>query len=216
MADDDALNKFAHALGTWMEESLGVHESFLSTIHTDDDWTFILKIHAIVEAGLNQMILNHFAEPRISRIITKLQIGNSGTGKLAFAKALDLIPLESREFISVLSDIRNFCIHDVKNFDFDLKSYVKSLPLGKLDEFLRTATFSMLRSLEIPDFSITEYQQTITDNPRLGILSAGIGFLGDVIIHQKQCQLRDATAEVQRLQAEEFHRSSESSPTEQA
>lgn len=211
---DDLARQYTQTLSTWMQDSLGVHESFLANLPNDDDWTFILKIHAMVEAGLNQMILNHFGEPRISRLITKLPIGNTGTGKLSFAKALDLIPLENREFVAVLSDIRNHCIHDIRNFRFDIKSYVQSLPAGKADEFMRAVTFRMTPFVEIPGFSAIPVEGVIKQNPRFGLFCAGMAFMGDVIIHEKKCQIRDVEMKTQRHHAEEFQRHRKSTPKE--
>lgn len=110
----------------YLEESIGISRKLLDSVSKEDgdDWTFIVKIHGIIEAGLNHMLLVSLGRPGLRKIISKM---DTGSGKLSFIKALDLLPANARTFVRVLSTVRNVAVHDIKNFDISLVEYEKRL-----------------------------------------------------------------------------------------
>lgn len=41
----------------WLKRTLGFPRSPLHSLESDDDWTFVIKMHAIVEAALNHLLI---------------------------------------------------------------------------------------------------------------------------------------------------------------
>ena len=82
----------------------------------------LVKLHAMIETGLNGAIIRELNRPgeAFDDVIAKLDT-SSATGKVAFAKALGIIPKDAGVFIQHLSQLRNKCVHNIKNFNFDLR-----------------------------------------------------------------------------------------------
>lgn len=146
----------------YLEESVGISPKFLESLSKDDDWTFIIKIHGLLEAGLNHILLQSLGYPELRKIISKM---DTGSGKLAFVKALDLLPGNARMFVRVLSAVRNAAVHDIRNFDISLMEYQK-----RLDRDQR-------RNWKV-GLGIGVAPGTVIDNPRAAILQGCMIVLG--------------------------------------
>src|ERR1700731_1022816 len=104
----------------WVTKTVGISRQLLASLDHDDDWTFVIKMHGILEAVLNHLLLSRFDNPALADIISKLETNNERTGKIAFINACDLLPENARGFIRLFSQLRNRAVHDVKNFDLNL------------------------------------------------------------------------------------------------
>jgi len=118
-----------------LEQSVGVSRKLLDSLESDDDWTFLIKMHGILEAGLNHLLLTRLSNPDLSRIVAFLPTNDQRTGKLAFIKAYKLLSEEACLFVRVLSEVRNRAVHDVKNFDLNLVEYVRQLDANQRENW---------------------------------------------------------------------------------
>ena len=118
-------------LERWITETVGISRKLLASLDDDDDWTFVIKMHGILEAVLNHLLLSQFNNPALTDIISKLETNNERTGKIAFINACDLLPENARGFIRLFSQLRNRAVHDVKNFDLNLADYLAALDGNK-------------------------------------------------------------------------------------
>jgi hypothetical protein len=75
-----------------------------------------------------------------------LDVSDQTKGKLAFIKALDLLPTEDRSFIKQLSVMRNSLVHDAKNLEFNLKVYLAELDTQKKKD-LKGAMIPILKGI---------------------------------------------------------------------
>ena len=93
-------------------------------------------------------------------------------GKLAFAKALGAIDAKHERFIKALSGIRNDCVHDVRNVNFQFDGYVDGLPQDARQTFL--AGFADLLLDPIP-FQGKEVPRDdfVRQNTRISLWAAG-------------------------------------------
>jgi hypothetical protein len=70
----------------WIRRTLGIPRSPLHSLKSDDDWTFVIKMHAIVETALNHLLMIRLNNPKLSDIIAKLETNDRRKGKMAFVK----------------------------------------------------------------------------------------------------------------------------------
>lgn len=132
MAEDGEswpTKEYVEEIVAWLEGTVGIPESFFSERHRDDDWTFIIRLHAMIESGLNHLFTEHFKTPELARIFARLETSNPRTGKIAFLKACAILSETQMSFVKQISEIRNFIVHDIKNFRFNLKDHI-----GKMDK----------------------------------------------------------------------------------
>jgi hypothetical protein len=110
----------------WLAASAGISRELMESLQQDNDWAFIIKMHGVMEAGLNHLIRSKLTEPELASVIAHLETNNDKRGKLAFVKAYGLLSTHGISFVRVMSDLRNRAVHDVKNFNLNLDKYVDS------------------------------------------------------------------------------------------
>jgi hypothetical protein len=114
-----------------LEEDLELPTGFFEDLAHEDDWSFVIKLHALIEAALTHLLVETIARPSLHDIFSRIDTSNVQTGKLAFADKLGLVSTDVKRFIRTLSELRNSFVHDVSNVKVDLTSFVKRLPPGK-------------------------------------------------------------------------------------
>jgi hypothetical protein len=118
-----------------LEKEVGVSEGFFSQIIHEDDWSLIIKIHGLIEAGLTQILFSYFGDSRLEPLFSRMNIGGR-LGKLSFVQSLALLPERNIKFIRELSEIRNKIVHRIANVNFSIEDYFKSLDRQKILDFV--------------------------------------------------------------------------------
>ena len=90
-----------------LERRIGVRSGFIRRLPREDDWSFIIKLHALFEAVCTHLLLHHFKEPDLADTFSRLELSNKTTGKIAFLGKLELLNVENRRFITTLSELRS-------------------------------------------------------------------------------------------------------------
>ena len=114
-----------------LEENLRLPIGFFESLAQEDDWSFVIKLHALMEAAVTHLLVETLAEPSLQDIFSRLDMSNTQTGKLAFADKLGLLGKDVPRFIRTLSELRNEFVHDVSNVDVDLVTFIQELPVGR-------------------------------------------------------------------------------------
>ena len=153
------------------EKKLGLKKGFFDKLQKEDDWSFIIKLHALFEAVCTQLLVFHLGEDKLSETFSKLELSNKSIGKLVFLKKMELIGKDDRKFIYSLSELRNQLVHNVANCEFDLKEMVAKYSPAELRNF--TKTFS-------PDECVT-----VSDNIKDGLVEIGENKMAELIERAK-------------------------------
>ncbi len=182
----------------WITRRLGLAQSPLHSLASDDDWTFVIKMHAIVEAALNHMFMVRLNDPKLSEIVAKLPTNDEKKGKMAFIKTYDLLREDSRLFVRLFSKIRNNAVHDVKSFDLNLTKYVAALEDKEKPNWKRA--FS---SWWVPGFPDPKHEaaaqheawgryhfEKALDDPRHSIFQSCIHILSQAHLHEMNAERR--------------------------
>src|SRR2546421_5756295 len=120
---------------TDFEKELGLHKGFfVNLLLKGDDWSFVIKLHALVEASVAHTVAATCGE-KLLDVFSRLELSSDTMGKLAFAKALKLLDEGERKFIRRLSEIRNAFAHDVRQAETTLDEYVSKLNPNQLKSF---------------------------------------------------------------------------------
>src|SRR5262249_5513571 len=94
---------------------------FIDELADGDDWSFVIKGHALLEAGVSHLLAHHFGHEGLLDIFGYLDMGAAKFGKIAFLSALDLLGSEDRGFIRGFGAVRSHVVHRVANGDLTLK-----------------------------------------------------------------------------------------------
>lgn len=198
MAESSNPDSLAESVVSWAGKELGIdlNEIFAAA---ENDWSLIVKLHAMIETTLNTVLLSHFGFPELKRIIAKLDTSNPQIGKIAFAKALKILNNNAAIFIQKLSELRNLCVHDIRNFNFDVVKHLETLASDKRGELIKAIN----RDIK------PEWRDCA---PQIGLKIATANVIIQLRIHHLKCELRDREAEVLRAKAERFDEQNQSTP----
>lgn len=109
------------------EVRLGLGSGFFNTLIAEDDWAFLLKTHAFVDAGLTHAICAALLRPELESVVSRLDTANTQCGKIAFAKQLGLLDKSMRRYVIALSQLRNEVAHNIRSADFRFLPYWAAL-----------------------------------------------------------------------------------------
>jgi len=118
-----------------LQEKLSLPNDFFKNLLDEGDWAFIIKLHALIEAACGSLLLYHFDEPGLKKIISRLELSNKTTGKIAFLKELELLGETNRRFVSSLSEWRNNFVHNVQNCNSKLEEIVDNMDKNSIKKF---------------------------------------------------------------------------------
>jgi hypothetical protein len=165
-----------------LEKDLSLPKGFYRKLYKEDDWSFVIKLHSLIEAALSSLIIEALGHTQLSETISRLELSNNATGKIAFVKALNLVNEDHRRFIRKLSEIRNDFVHGISTVSIDLREYL-SKP-GKLE----AATKAFCLGIERVEFderklSNVEYMR---EDPKYVIWMCGIVCLSVAYVKRLQ------------------------------
>ena len=116
----------------------GLLEKFdiLATLENENDWGFVIKSHAMIEAATTEMIVNYLGDERLTKIVERLPLSDSQIGKLVITKNLGLLEDKPRNFARTYSELRNALVHKVENLGFTFSDHLQSLTKEKREAWL--------------------------------------------------------------------------------
>jgi hypothetical protein len=118
-----AIQKIAQSVEVLFKK-MGVAPKPIRDLQRESDWAFIVKLHSLLEASVNHLLVSHFGDERLEDAIVAMEMGDDRKGKAAFLKALKLLPPSSQSFIAKIGRIRNRLAHKIKDLDFNLATYL--------------------------------------------------------------------------------------------
>lgn len=103
------------------QEKLGLPRSFIMALIDEEDWGFIIKLHAVIEAAIERSVLERCftkgfgrKDERVEKIAARLSF-DGRVSKLAFAEAFGLLTSTSVAFCRALNQMRNQYAHKISN-----------------------------------------------------------------------------------------------------
>ncbi len=112
-----------------LERDLCLPSEFLGKLVEEDDWSFVIKSHAIIEAALTHFLISS-TDARLAHLFHRLPFGGGHASKLAVAHALGLLDDLSHDFARRLSELRNRLVHAVGHVSFAFGPYVAAMSPG--------------------------------------------------------------------------------------
>ena len=159
-------------------------EFFTDLLGQGDDWTFVIKFHAIIEAAFTQTLTRRLGVPEFESIFADLELSNASTGKIAFGKAAGLIDDLERRYVRALSELRNTLVHDVRKVGFRFDEYLQVATQRK--SFVKSFAPFIADQIDVPKTGKpVPATQFVIHNPRFTIWANGVGLMQRLYIHSK-------------------------------
>jgi hypothetical protein len=148
-------------------------------------------------------------------VIARLDTSDGSRGKAAFAKALGMLDRPGVVFLQKLSELRNMCVHDIRNFNFDLNGHVAALDAKKRNALL-SAVISVIPgtdTITLGDVPMTG-REIVDKNVKLGLFCASMNVMMQLHLHHERCARRDSETELYRAKARLFDEKNPPKPKE--
>ncbi len=172
-----------------LQRRIELPPDFLESIRDEDDWSFVVKLHALMETAITRLLTLRVGEESLHNVFARL---NFAFGKLAFVKALELLDSSDRSFLHTLAELRNRLVHDVSNVNFDLVAYVASMDSGQFKSFVRSCdNFSTpmeqddRRNVVNDGSQVVPVEQLFREKPKLALWDAGITVLFKIYVKEE-------------------------------
>lgn len=121
-----------------LENDIGVRRGFFRALLSEgDDWSFVIKTHALIEAAVSHLLGEVTGHPELVHTFSQIELSGVRTGKLAFAEVLGCLDASERQTIRKLSELRNRLVHDVSNVDFTFDDWTQSLDKNQMKAFVQ-------------------------------------------------------------------------------
>lgn len=123
-----------------MEGRIGVPEGTFHALRDDDnDWSFLIKLQAIVEAGIVRVVTRKIGAEELMPFVSRLAVDGT-TGKLKLALILGVMDEPQAKYVRQLANIRNRFAHSIENIAGSLGAYVAARPAEWRRDFARNCT----------------------------------------------------------------------------
>ena len=137
MSEEQSLAISIEAAAAKIENELGLPTNFLWNLRHDDDWSVIIKLHALIETAVTHLLVRYFGHDELEDVFSNMELGNVRAGKVVFLSKLNCLEESQRGFIRRLSELRNQLVHDIRNVRFSLTEHVTKLSSERYEAFLR-------------------------------------------------------------------------------
>jgi len=150
------------------EERLGLPQGFYSHLLKEDDWSFVIKISALVEAACTHILSYKFRHPELEDNFSYLEQGNRKVGRVALLKKAGALYEDQAKVLYSLAELRNSLAHNIKNTNFNFNEYVKKLDRNQKNKFLNEFGNGVKDEILIGDVVVQKIT-FVLENPKLAI-----------------------------------------------
>lgn len=132
--EDDSFTKELLENVASLEKHLGLSDGFFLRLREEDDWSFIIKIHALVETAFTRL-LEALVGPNLAKFVNTLDLSGGRHSKLELLRLLGDADSINVRFVRGLSRIRNRLVHNITHVGFVIADYVSGLSAQDADLF---------------------------------------------------------------------------------
>ena len=118
-----------------METALALPNGFSRGLLDEDDWSFVVKLHALLEASITMLLVERLGGPSTLREPEKHVESLATRTKINLAYSLGLFDADARLFLNKLSELRNGLVHRVANVGVSLSDRIAAMTDRQKAEF---------------------------------------------------------------------------------
>jgi len=173
-----------------IEKKIQLPDGFFDALLSEDDWSFVIKAHALLEAICSELLIELLGNTSFSKVVYRMELSNKYTGKMAFLEACDILNKEERSFIVSMSTLRNELVHHIKNTRFSFREYIGSLDSNSKKNFIEAMGY-VFHSDESGKVEGTDREYVLKEPKKtvwlsLQFIAAIVSLQIDIIVYNRQ------------------------------
>jgi len=110
-----------------LDREFELRDGFFRALMDQDDWSFVIKIHALLEAAITHLLVHKLGDARLQKVVERLPLIDEQFGKLRIAQDLLLLPKEKVRLVWKLAELRNQLAHKISNVNFSFADHLAAL-----------------------------------------------------------------------------------------
>lgn len=176
---------------------LGIPPGFLVVLlKSDDDWSFVVKLHAFFEGALAHCLAEEIGRPELAAVLAHTELSRPRAGKIEFGKAMGLLSKRERRFLRSLSELRHELVHDVKRTSFTFSDHLDAMGAKQQRAFYEKFEIDVVDDhIEIKGKHVSRVDFFLA-NPKLMIWMASVVMLEHLYVHKELIKVtRDLNAQ---------------------
>ena len=154
-----------------LESEMSLPNGFFDALYMEDDWSFILKCHALMESACSFLLTAYFDNPNYEDVFARLEMSDKKKGKMAFLEATGLIVPEEAKFIIGLSELRNKLVHNIHGVRFKFSEHVSSMDKNQRRVFAESFGYAYFESDENGKLILKNHDVVFKD-PKSAVLKS--------------------------------------------
>jgi hypothetical protein len=173
--DDDNFTKELLENVASLEKHLGLSDGFFLRLREEDDWSFIIKTHALVETAFTRL-LEGLVGPSLAKFVNTLDLSGGRHSKLELLRLLGDTDSIDVRFVRGLSRIRNRLVHNITHVGFVIADYVSGLSAQDANLFV-TETCVIFYNQKASSSDRERQRAAVLARPKLFIWRTALFFL---------------------------------------
>jgi hypothetical protein len=182
------------------EKRVGLPTGFVYSLAQEDDWTFVIKIHALYETALTHILATTFGNEKLAEALAEISMDH----KLKLASACSLFDKEDRGMLHALSKLRNKLVHSVDQVAFSFYTYLTD-PNRKRN-FLESFVQIWPDPIILPGDRKVEREAFVIENPRITVWLWCQRILANVYLEHERRRIHEDIDAHKQEQAESFRK----------
>src|SRR4051812_39882911 len=107
-----------------LEKDCELPQGFHLALLKEGDWSFVLKLHALLEKAVTQLLVHAIGIDSLSRVFSAMEMSNTKTGKIALCKLSTSCPQYILDSFALFLSCANKLMHNVENaVGFDIVAH---------------------------------------------------------------------------------------------
>jgi len=182
------------------EARLGLPEGFYLGLFNDGDWSFVIKLNALIEASCTHALVARLHAPELSGPLSSLDLGHSKYGKVALLRALGALSSDQANVLQLLYQLRNTLAHDIKQVSFSFEQHLAAMDKQQRSNFFRGAGHGVNLVVGV-DGKEMGRDEFVANNPKLALWMTVAEIIACLYLEHEASQVR-----LERLALESLRR----------
>lgn len=180
-----------------LESELALSPGFFDGLRAEDDWSFIIKCHALMETACSVLLTAYFNNPKYEDIFSRIEMSDTKKGKVAFLRTAGLVVPEEVRFIIALSELRNKLVHNIRGIAFKFSDHVSALDANQKQSFAKNFGYAHLESNDEGKLVLKDCTPILSD-PKAAIFYGIRLILGIIMLQVETRRFQDEAKEHQK------------------
>jgi len=162
----------------------GLPNGFLLALHAEDDWSFTIKLGALLETTVLHCLVARLEQVGLAGHLKRLPHGT----RIRIAQSTGSIPAELLPGLAHLAELRNYLVHDIGRITFSLGEYYSRTGNGAKFESL--IVFNKDEEvMALPDGTIANYWEVLRENHKLAMIRFAVALLSEAFLSIQEGEL---------------------------